>query len=297
MAKPDKIEKNLAHAQGDTPEELVKLREWWNAHGNQVTIALLVVLAVVLGVRWYNSHQESRRAAAAASLATAAGRADEAGIGLAYGHPDAAQLDDAEAALEGVIAEGNSQTAPLARLRLAALRFSRGRHDLAAADYEALLAESPSPDFAALARIGLAHCAEAAGRFEEAAGLFRSFRADLPSSHLANDALLGEARCLILQGTDASRQEARELLGDFLIDVSGDSEPSPWAAFAQELISDADRLVPPARPAADVIGALLTPAEDLPAPPADEPAPPAVDEAPAAEPAAETEPSAEEPGA
>ena len=139
-----------------------------------------------------------------------AGRADEAGIGLAYGHPDAAQLDDAEAALEGVIAEGNAQTAPLARLRLAALRFSRGRHDLAAADYEALLAESPSPDFAALARIGLAHCAEAAGRFAEAACLFRSFRADLPSSHLANDALLGEARCLILQGTDASRQEARQ---------------------------------------------------------------------------------------
>ena len=267
MAKPNDIEKNLAHAQGDTPEELVKLREWWNAHGNQVTIVLLVVLAVVLGVRWYRNHQESARAAAAAALGAAAGRVDQAAIGLVYGRPDAAQLDDAEAALEGVVAERNASTAPLALLRLASLRCTRGRIDLAEADYRTFLQDHPDHELAPLARSGLAHCAEAAGRIDEAVELFRAFRAEFPSSHLANDALLGEARCLILKGTAESRSDAKELLDGFLIDNSGDSAPSPWAGFMQELLSDIDRLRVPASPSADSLGALLAPPET---PPADE---------------------------
>lgn len=263
MAKPDKIEKNLAHAQGDTPEELVKLREWWNAHGNQVTIALLVVLAIVLGVRWYNSHQESRRAAAAASLASATARADQAAVGLAYGHPDAAALDDAEAALEGVVAERNAATAPLALLRLAAVRYARGRADLAETDYRTFLQDYPDHEFAAQARVGIAHCAEAAGRIDEAVGLYRDAHTALQGSHLAPDALLGQARCLILQGTDASRAEARELLGGFLIDSSGDTAPSPWAGFAQELLNDINRLRTPASgPSSADLKALLTPTSD-----------------------------------
>ena len=260
MAKPDKIEKNLAHAQGDTPEELVKLREWWNAHGNQVTIALLVVLAVVLGVRWYNSHQESVRAAAAASLASATTRADQAAVGLAYGRPDAAALDDAEAALEGVVAERNASSAPLALLRLAAVRYARGRADLAEADYRTFLQDYPDHEFASLARVGVAHCVEAAGRIDEAVGLYRDAHAALEGSHLAPDALLGQARCLILQGTDESRADARELLGGFLIDSSGDTSPSPWAGFAQELLNDANRLsMPAAGPSPADLETLLTP--------------------------------------
>ena len=60
--------KNLAHAQGDTPEELENLKEWWNEHGNLVTIVLLVVLAAVVGFKQFAAWRERRQANAMAEL-------------------------------------------------------------------------------------------------------------------------------------------------------------------------------------------------------------------------------------
>ncbi len=96
--------KNLAHAQGDTPEELENLKAWWNEHGNLVTIVLLVVLAAVVGAKQFNSWRERRQANAMAELR---------------------QASDPEA-LEALVRTAPASVVPLARLQLGA--YNCGRH-------------------------------------------------------------------------------------------------------------------------------------------------------------------------
>ena len=251
--------KNLAHAQGDTPEELENLTAWWNAHGNLVTIVLLVVLAVVVGVRQFNGWKDRRQAAAAAELRNAA-------------EPEQ---------LESLIRKGPASVVPLARLQLGSYYYGRHNYDLARSAYQSILDETPAHALAApLAAVGVAQCAEALGRPAEAAALFAAFREKHADSYLAPLATLGQARCLILQGTEESRAEGKRMLDLFLTETPG----STWASQADELIRARARLAVPAAPVADVEALLADPA-----PEAD-----AAVEAALAEPA-EAEPAAEAP--
>lgn len=279
----DKDIKNLSHTTGGTPEELEELKQWWNALGNAVTIALCIVLAIVLGTRWIRGHREANAARAMAELQQAAD----------------------VPALEGVIHENRSAAVTdLARLRLAAMHNEAGEFEQAADAYRAFLDASPAHFLADVAAFGLAHCDEALGRVAEAAEAFRKFHeTDYPNSSFAPDARIAEARCLILSGTDEGKREGKAKLDLFLTEFPG----TAWAAQADEVIRAKDRLTVPA-PAGEIdLSALMPTAEPAPAAPAvtsDEPAPEApaatsdesqtanTPEAPAAEPAPEA-PAAE----
>ena len=264
----DKDIKNLSHTTGGTPEELEELKQWWNAHGNAVTIVMCIVLAVVFGARWIRGHRENNAARAMAELQ---------------------QAGDV-AALESVIHEDRAApVTDLARLRLAAMHDSAGEFEQAADAYRAFLDASPDHFLADIAAFGLAHCDEALGRVAEAAEAFRKFHeTDHPNSSLAPDARIAEARCLILTGTDEGKREGKAKLDLFLTEYPG----TAWAAQADEVIRAKDRLSVPA-PAGEIdLSALLQPAEPAPAAPAAEPAPAPTPEAPAPEPAPEA-PAAE----
>ena len=219
----DKDIKNLSHTTGGTPEELEELKQWWNAHGNAVTIVLCVVLAVVLGARWIRGHRENNAARAMAELQ---------------------QATDV-AALESVIHEDRSApVTDLARLRLAAMHNAAGEYEQAADAYRAFLDAAPNHFFADIAAFGLAHCDEALGRVAEAAEAFRKFHeTDHPDSSLAPDARIAEARCLILTGTDEGKREGKAKLDLFLTEYPG----TAWAAQADEVIRAKDRLSVPAQ--------------------------------------------------
>ena len=260
----DKDIKNLSHTTGGTPEELEELKQWWNAHGNAVTIVLCIVLAVVLGARWIRGHREANAARAMAELQQAAD----------------------VPALEGVIHENRSAAVTdLARLRLAAMHDAAGEFEQAADAYRAFLDASPTHFLADVAAFGLAHCDEALGRVAEAAEAFRKFHeTDFPNSSLAPNALIAEARCLILTGTDEGKREGRAKLDLVLTQYPA----TAWADQANEVIQAKDRLTLPATAANEIdLSALLQPAEPAPAAPAvtsDESKP---TDAPAAEPAPE----------
>ena len=231
----DKDIKNLSHTTGGTPEEIEELKQWWNAHGNLVTIALCVVLAVVLGTRWIRSRRESNAAQAMAQLQQAAD----------------------VTALESLIHENRSSgVTALARLRLAAMHDSAGEYEQAEESYRAFLDAEPKHFFADIAAFGLAHCAEALGRVDEAAEAFRAFHeTEHPDSFLAPDARIGQARCRILAGTEEGRREGKALLDLFLTEYPA----TPWAAQADEVIRAKDRLAVPAADKVD-LSALLAPA-------------------------------------
>ena len=269
----DKDIKNLSHTTGGTPEELEELKAWWNAHGNAVTIALCVVLAVVLGSRWLRSHRENAAAQAMAEFQ----RAGDA------------------ASLEAVIHEDRSSAVTdLARLRLASLHDAAGDWEQAQDAYRAFLDKAPDHFFADIAAFGLAHCAEALGRVGEAAEAFRAFyETDHPDSSLAPAARVAQARCLILTGTDEGKREGKEILDN----VMADYPQTPWAVEADEVIRAKDRLaVPqPADAGSLDLGSLFAPAEAAPEAAPEAPAEPAADE-PAAEAPAEPAPE-EAPGA
>ena len=271
----DKDIKNLSHTTGGTPEEIEELKQWWNAHGNLVTIVLCVVLAVVLGSRWLRSHREASAERAMAEFQ---------------------QAGDV-AALEKIVHENRAAgVTDLARLRLAAMHDQAGEWDEAADVYRAFLAASPDHFLADVAAFGLAHCAEAAGRVAEAAEAFRKFHeTDYPKSAFAPDARIAQARCLILTGTEEGKREGKALLDLFLTEYPG----TAWATQADEVIRARDRLAVPAASSGEIdLDALLKPAaEPAPEAPAAEPvAEPAPEEAPAPEaepaPAPESAPEA-----
>ena len=274
--------KNLAHAQGDTPEELENLKAWWNEHGNLVTIVLLVVLAAVVGFKQLSAWRERRQANAMAELR---------------------QASDPEA-LEAIVRSGPASVVPLARLQLGAWYYGRRNFDLALDAYQGILDDSPDHPLAGpLAAVARAQCEEALGRVADAAAHFEAFRTANTNSYLAPLATIGQARCLVLQGTEESRAKGKQILDLFLTESPG----TAWAAQADEVIRARNRLSVPAAPAAvDVETLLAGPGEAAPDAAADavadalaEPEAPAP-EAPAEEPAPEApaaEPAAEEPAA
>ncbi|MFW6094624.1 MAG: YfgM family protein [Pseudomonadota bacterium] len=152
-------------------EQLARLREWWQRHGVALLLGVVVVVAGVVGWRWYQGHLEERVAATSELFAeyrqadgerrsTLARRIVDEGSGTAYptfvrlvqardavaaGEPEEAQ----SLLREAVDAATGAELADLARVRLARVLFAASDsdgalavlQDVASAGYRALTAE------------------------------------------------------------------------------------------------------------------------------------------------------------
>ena len=148
MAKEDR---NLAHAAPETIDELEAFKDWWDAHGNKVTIVLIAVLALVVGFQQFTRWREKSAERAMSAF-------------------DQARTPEA---LEELIAAGKSAAVtPLARLRLAGVYFAEGKYDLSQSVYDAFLKSNgkhPLADVAKLTGTTLVY----AGNNDVAAGIRR----------------------------------------------------------------------------------------------------------------------------
>jgi predicted negative regulator of RcsB-dependent stress response len=209
-----KKEKNLAHAQVDTHDELEVLQEWWQKHGNLVTTIMVIVLAVVLAFNLYEKYR-----------ASAEGKAS-----LAY-----SQARSAESLEEVVATHKSSAYAPLAQLQIGSEYYHRQDYELAEGAYKKFLAEYPRHELAPIAIVGLAHVAEARSFLAEAEEQFKSFAQSYPAHYLTQVALLGQARCLAMLDR---RDEARAILDRMMADRAG----TPWSKQADDLLAALPRL-------------------------------------------------------
>ena len=261
MAKEDR---NLAHAAPETIDELEAFKDWWDAHGNKVTIVLIAVLAIVVGSQQFTRWRE--KSAERAMTAFEQARTPEA--------------------LEELIAAGKSAAVtPLARLRLAGVYFAEGKYDLSQSVYDAFLKSNGKHPLADVAKLGLAHCLEAQGKVAAAAAAFGAFADARPESFLAPAARLGQGRSLILAG---SHDEGKRILDLFIAEKAG----TAWAAQADEIVQAIGRIAVPEVSAPTDISSLFESAVEVPDAAAAEAA--ATDEKPAEAAPAEAAPSAAE---
>ena len=226
MANSNDI-KNLAHAQGDTPEELENLKEWWERNGNLVTIVLVVILVVVLGIRRYDGWKANRMATAMTEL----------------------QQAQSPEELEQLVAKGGPAV-PVARLRLAAIHYAERQYELARSVYEDFLAADRSHPLASEAAFGVAQCKEALGDVAAAAEDFAALRkGEGLAAWVVPAATIGEARCLMLQGSDEARDRGKQILDRFLaglpapgsVRVTGDRIPDFDGEVIYATINGKDR--------------------------------------------------------
>ena len=263
MAKEDR---NLAHAAPETIDELEAFKDWWDAHGNKVTIVLIAVLALVVGFQQFTRWREKSAERAMSAF-------------------DQARTPEA---LEELIAAGKSAAVtPLARLRLAGVYFAEGKYDLSQSVYDAFLKSNGKHPLADVAKLGLAHCLEAQGKVAAAAAAFGAFADARPESFLAPAARLGQGRSLILAG---SHDEGKRILDLFIAEKAG----TAWAAQADEIVQAIGRIAVPEVSAPTDISSLFESAVEVPDAAAAEAA--ATDEKPAeAAPAEAAPPAAENP--
>lgn len=218
MANEDR---NLSHAAPEPVEELEALKDWWNSHGDKVTIGLIAVLVAVIGFQQYGRWHDKANTRAMSEF-------------------DSARTPEA---LELLINDNSSKAVtPLARLRLASVYFETEKYTLAQSAYEAFLTESADHPMADVAKVGLAHCLEANGKVEEAAAKFKAFAEEKPDSFLAPMARIGLGRCLILAG---KRDDGKAVLDLFITEKAG----TRWASYADEILRSKDRISVPVAPA------------------------------------------------
>lgn len=233
MANEDK---NLSHAAPETVEELEALKDWWDAHGNKVTIVMIAMLVAVIGFQQYGRWRERANVKSMSDF-------------------DSARTP--EALEELITANSSSVVTPLARLRLASVYFNDEKFALSQSAYEGFLAENAKHRFAPVAQMGLAHCLEANGQVSEAADKFRRFAEANPGSFLAPTARLGLGRCLILSG---KVDEGKKVLDLFLTEKAG----TRWAAYADELIRSMDIITIPSAPASTDLSSFFSAEESAP---------------------------------
>lgn len=215
MAKEDR---NLAHAAPEAIDELEAFKDWWDAHGNKVTIVLIAILALVVGFQQFTRWREKSAERAMSAFD---------------------QARTPEALEEIIAADKSSAVTPLARLRLAGVYYSTEKYDLAQSAYEAFLKKNAKHPLADIAKVGLAHCLEAQGKVAEAAAAFGAFADARPDSFLAATARLGQGRNLILAG---SHDEGKRILDLFIAEKAG----TTWAAQADEIVQAIGRIAIPA---------------------------------------------------
>lgn len=268
-------ERNLAHAASETTDELETLKVWWNAHGNQVSTILVVILVVIVGIQQLNRWRD-RVAVREMTQFEQAGTAE---------------------ALEEILAsKPNANVSALARLRLAGLYYATEKFELAQSSYEGFLAKHPQHALVDVATMGVAFCLEAQGKVKEAEAAFTAFVEAKPASFLAPMARIGQGRNRVLAKDPAGAKQVLDL-------VIAEKAGSVWALQADEIVQSMSRLAVPAAAPTDIASLFNMDAPASDAGPevvdvAEEPAAPAAPVAPAeAAPVAPTEAATAAPAA
>lgn len=189
------------------PEELLPVYDWYRTQGRQIVLGVIVVLAVVLGVKAYLRYRDNQVAEASAALLSA----------------------ESVEGLENLAGQyGKGKLGPLIQLQLAKAYYHAGNYAEAKAAYETILKSHPSHDLADTARIGLAASLEGESAFEEARKAFAGFADAKPDHYLYPLAIMGQARCLAAL---EQKPAALDLL-DRLLVSHGDT---PWEEMAKDL--------------------------------------------------------------
>ena len=196
------------------------LEVFWADHGKQITIAAVVVIAIV-GVLLYRQYQSSAQAEQAASML--------------------ANATDAPS-LEQVIRDyPKSSTAAEAMSRLADLYYRSGKYAEAASTYERIPKEFPTHLLAESAKLGLATVLETQGNAEGAETQYLQIINSGPNNYVASAAKMGLARCLEVGG---QKKEARQLYEEIL--ALGQNSPWFTQAYLQWVVLSRD--MPPEKP-------------------------------------------------
>jgi TolA-binding protein len=196
------------------------LEVFWADHGKQITIATVVVIAIV-GVLLYRQYQSSAQAEQATSM-------------LANARDTAS--------LEQVIRDyPNSSTAAEAMSRLADVYYRSGKYAEAASTYERITKEFPAHVLAQSAKLGLATVLETQGNVEGAKIQYLQIINSGQNNYVANAAKMGLARCLEVGG---QKKEARQLYEEIL--ALGQNSPWFTQAYLQWVVLSRD--MPPDKP-------------------------------------------------
>ncbi|MEZ6191676.1 MAG: tetratricopeptide repeat protein [Phycisphaerales bacterium] len=169
----------------DLAEFLQNFGDFWNKHGNSISVVILVVLVAWIGIRFYNNMQATNHENAWADLASTSSpqgyreRAlEDTGFGAIQ---EIALLRGAEQYHQKAIEHENEDTAvPLPGM----LTFEESLKN-AEAMYQQVLDSKSDPVFRANAAVGLANVAETRGDFDAANTYWTQ------AEKLASDARLG----------------------------------------------------------------------------------------------------------
>lgn len=195
-------------------DDVQKSVEFLKKNGKfMVTAAVLVILAA-LAYTFYANFQGDTKLRASSLLSAAEG-------------PE--QLE------ELITSYPNSESAPLALIRLASGQFKKGEYEKALVSYEKFLSNYGNHELAAHAELGSCYSLEAKGDVAAAATGFASFASQNASHYLANFALFSNARCLELQG---KLTEAKSIYDNFLA-TNGNEDM--WGNRATEALKMVER--------------------------------------------------------
>ncbi|MFH1057848.1 MAG: tetratricopeptide repeat protein [Pseudomonadota bacterium] len=190
------------------PDEFLTLSSrairWAKAHTRMLSIsvgAVVVILAVVLGIQAYLNYRQSQGAAA---LAQAFGAYSE----VAMGQAEPARAVEAAKGLEAVVEQyGATEAGMQARLALGDLHLRQEQYPAAEKALTALT-EEPGlpPELAPLAWRGLGQALEGQKKYPEAAEAYHGARR-VAGQRLAALCQLDQARALAAAGQTAQAQE------------------------------------------------------------------------------------------
>src|SRR6267154_6323940 len=190
------------------------LEVFWADHGKQITIAAMVVIAII-GILLYRQYQSNTQAEQAASML--------------------ANATDASS-LEQVIRDyPQSSTAAEAMSRLADLYYRSGKYAEAASTYERITKEFPSHLLAQSAKLGLATVLETQGNLEGAKTQYLQIINSGPNNYVVNAAKMGLARCYEVGG---QKKEALQLYEEII--ALGQNSPWFMQAYLQSVVMSRD---------------------------------------------------------
>src|ERR1017187_685154 len=196
------------------------LEVFWADHGKQITIAAVVVIAIV-GFLLYRQYQSSAQAEQAASMLANA--------------TDAASLEQVTRNYP------KSPTAAEALSRLADLYYRSGKYPEAASTYERITKEFPTHLLAESAKLSMATVLETQGNMDGAKAQYLQIINSGPNNYVVNAAKIVLARCLEVGG---QKKEARQLYEEVL--ALGQNSPWFTQAYLQWVVLSRD--VPPEKP-------------------------------------------------
>lgn len=234
----------------DLAEFLQNFGEFWNKHGNGISVAILVVLVAWIGLRFYNNMQATSHENAWADLAsttTPSGYRERAREDSGFGAiQEIALLRGAEQYHQQAIKLDSENTTPAPGM----MTFEDSLKN-AESMYQQVLDSKSDPVFLANAAVGLANVAETKGDFDAANKYWTR------AEKIANDAHLGAiaAQAKIRLGMlDELKQPivfgTRDDSADVTPDDTASESPAPDAAAeADASAAPAEASEPAAAPA------------------------------------------------